>query len=81
MAPGPMQITVKFITGKTLNLGINPDEKVMDVKRRIHDKEGMPTEMMRLIWQGKQLEEGRTVGDYGISQDSIIYLLPWSRGG
>ncbi|CEM13626.1 unnamed protein product [Vitrella brassicaformis CCMP3155] len=68
-------------TRKTIPLDVLVADTVEDIKAKVKDKEGIPPDQQRLIWGGKQLQDGLTVKDYMILEHATLQLMLRLRGG
>lgn len=71
-----MQIFIK-ISGneQVITLEVEPSDSIENIKQKISDKTGYPIEILTLVFAGKELEDGRTLADYLIIKESILYLV------
>ncbi|KAF2651101.1 ribosomal protein S27a potato [Lophiostoma macrostomum CBS 122681] len=70
----PLHLWCKTTTGKTISLKVGLLYTVDNVKSVLQDKEGIPHDQQRLIYAGKQMEDGRTLSSYKVPNNATIHL-------
>lgn len=75
------QILIKTLQGKTMPMEVQDSDTIGSIKSKIHEKEGIPVDQQRLVFNGKQLEDNMKISDYGIQSDSSIHLVLRLKGG
>ncbi|EPY52892.1 ubiquitin-like protein modifier Ned8 [Schizosaccharomyces cryophilus OY26] len=76
-----MLIKVKTLTGKEIELDIDPNDKVSRIKERVEEKEGIPPSQQRLIYAGKQMADDKYAESYHLEGGSVLHLVLALRGG
>lgn len=76
-----MLLKIVSLTGEEKTVDIEASDTIWTVKERVEEQEGIPPEQQRLVYQGKQLRNDRTVESYNIAGGSILHVLVALRGG
>jgi ubiquitin len=71
--PGDFYVTVKTLGGRTLTIGGEASDAIENLRQKIQDLVGLPPDLQRLIFAGRQLEDGRTFHDYNIQRGATLY--------
>ena len=77
-----MQIFAKTPLGRSVLLTVTAAHTVGEVKKMIQDKEGIPSELQRIVFAGKPLRDGHHLSDYNINREATLHVaLPMKGGG
>lgn len=76
-----MQIFVRNLLGRILTFDVDPNDTIESLKAKIQEKQALPPDQQRLLFNGKNLEDNYTFADYNIGEDATIHLVLRLRGG
>lgn len=74
-------LCIKTLTGKTCSIEFSQTDTVESVKEKIRQKEGIPVDQQRLVFNGKQLEDGHTLNEYNVKPGETVHLVLKLKGG
>lgn len=78
--PTTIQVFLRNEKGQTSTYDIDPDETVQSFKSKVYARERVPVDQQRLIYQGKEMMQGRLT-DYGVEALGTVYMTLRLRGG
>merc|ERR1711862_374302 len=73
-AVGEMQVFLKTLTGRTITLDVTRDELVDTFKMKVFAREEIPVDLSRIMFSGRELEDGRTLCSYGVCKEVTLDL-------
>ncbi|KIO31070.1 hypothetical protein M407DRAFT_241968 [Tulasnella calospora MUT 4182] len=76
-----MMIKVKTLTGKEIEIDIDPEDKIARIKEKVEEQSGVPPPQQRLIFSGRQMADDKTAKEFNITAGSTLHLVLALRGG
>uniref|UniRef100_A0A452XCB7 Ubiquitin-like domain-containing protein n=1 Tax=Aegilops tauschii subsp. strangulata TaxID=200361 RepID=A0A452XCB7_AEGTS len=74
LVPQGMHIFIRARSGKIMTIGVDGEDSLYSVKAKFFDETGIPPGRQRLFFAGKQLEDGRTLADYDVQNESTLHV-------
>ena len=76
-----MNIKIKTLTGKIINVTIQHDYSINEIKQHVQEMEGIDPNQMKILYNGEILDNDAKIKDYNINQHSTLHLVLALRGG
>ena len=70
-----MTIFLKTLTGQTIVISVTSHDTVLDVKRKVMEKEGIPIDRQRIVFTGIQLHNHERFLSYRIEHESAVHIV------
>jgi ubiquitin C len=71
----PIDVILETITGKTITFNIGQTETIKALKSKLQDQQDIPIALQHLIYDGKEIENDRTLAYYNIQSQARLYLV------
>ena len=69
------QIFIKNMAGDVKTYEVEDTDTVAQLKQKIHDKDGVPPTQQRLVFNGKELDDDKSMADYQMEEHSTVHLV------
>lgn len=76
-----MLLKIVSLVGDEKMVDVEPSDTVLALKEKLEEQEGIPPEQQRLVYQGKQLKDDRSIESYNLKGGAILHLVVALRGG
>ena len=70
-----MNISIKMLSENTFTLDVQPSDSILQIKQKISLKENIHPARQKLLFEGKELLDNKTISDYNIKKDSTLQLI------
>jgi len=70
-----MIIHIKISATETIDIDVEPSDSIENIKGKIYDKKGISPDSMDIYFNGKLLENSKTIGDYDVAAYSTLSLI------
>jgi large subunit ribosomal protein L40e len=70
-----LNIFIKTLSGKTLSLDLKGNDKISTIKAIIQQREGVPVDTQRILFEGKDLDNDRTIEECGVTKEAVLHLV------
>lgn len=76
-----MILKILTLAGEEREIEVEPSDKIVQVKEKLEERDGIPVAQQRLIFQGKQLNDEKTVASYKLQSGTMVHMVVALRGG